>query len=427
MFVRPVSALVVLAAAASMTGQDVPSGVLLLSKIKRAMQTALENVPNYTCLETIEREHLTPKARTFNRTDTVRLEVAELEGRELFSWPGASKFEEKSLTDFMAGGLVGNGAFALHSREVFMSNAAVFEYRGEEQFQGRPAYRYDFRISSMLGGYKIAANGHSALVGQSGYFLVDPNSFDLIEIEVAAEDIPPELAIAEAVTRIDYSRTLIGPAPVLLPQRAEMTLKNLDGSADRNRMEFAHCRQYSSESVISFDSQPQEAATAQSQIEETSLPAGLTLAIVLDTPVESEQGFVGAPIRGHVRDKVAVKGETIVPAGAPVRGRIRRLEHYTEPTPYFIVGLEFNELELPGRRARFCAGLQQMQELAGLALILQYSMPESRLNPDGRQSMTKGTIRTRDLPGIGAFFMKGERFQLPKGMWTLWKTGPAPN
>jgi hypothetical protein len=65
---------------------------------------------------------------------------------------------------------------------------------------------------------------------------------------------------------------------------------------------------------------------------------------------------VGTLIDGVVADNVAGnKGAVLIAAGAPVQGRIRRLEHYSDPFPYFVVALEFAEIELQGFRHRFYA------------------------------------------------------------------------
>lgn len=422
------SVILALATAGALAAQpELPPGVLVLSKVKRTMKAALENVPNYTCIENIEREQLAPKARAFKLLDTVRLEVAELGERELYSWPGASKFEERSLTDFTSVGMAGSGIFALHARTVFMSNAASFEYRGEEQFQGHPAYRYDFRVPYMFSGYTISANGHSAKVAERGSFWVDRNLLDLSRIEVLAEDIPPDLGIAEAVTRIDYGRVSIGGAEALLPQSAELLVKHFDGAASRNRIEFTHCRQYGSESVITFSEPPQGGAVAPPPPQEINLPPGLIVPVVLDAPLDSDKIFVGQLVRGHVRDEVLVNARPVVPAGAAVKGRVRRLEKYNDPSPYFVVGLEFTEVEFPGGRARLFAELQQIQNVSGLERHLQYSKVRSTDTIDRGRTTSESTetIWTRDLPGVGTFFMKGARFELPKGMWMLWKTEPA--
>ncbi len=149
--------------------------------------------------------------------------------------------------------------------------------------------------------------------------------------------------------------------------------------------------------------------------------------MVLDAPLDSGKIFVGELIRGHVRDEVLVDGKAVVPAGATVTGRVRRLENYNDPSPYFIVGLEFTEVEFPGSRARFFAELQQIQNVSGLERHLQYSKVRSTDTIDRGRSTAESTetIWTRDLPGVGTFCMKGSRFELPKGMWMLWRTEPA--
>lgn len=56
------------------------------------MAQTLAVQPNYTCLETVER-WVTPKNAKRTLQDRVRLEVALVDGKEMFSWPGAEKFE----------------------------------------------------------------------------------------------------------------------------------------------------------------------------------------------------------------------------------------------------------------------------------------------------------------------------------------------
>lgn len=89
-------------------------------------------------------------------------------------------------------------------------------------------------------------------------------------------------------------------------------------------------------------------------------PASLTLTIGLETPLYLETAHVGDLISAKVQSAVKHKGVVIVPKGALVSGRLRRLEKYTDESPYFVVGLEFSEVDFPGNRARFFAELQQI-------------------------------------------------------------------
>ena len=76
--------------------------------------------------------------------DTLRLEVALVDGKEMFAWPGSKQFEDRDLSDLVATGMFGNGNFAIYARILFLSNVAVFEDRGETQLGGRPAVALRF-------------------------------------------------------------------------------------------------------------------------------------------------------------------------------------------------------------------------------------------------------------------------------------------
>src|ERR1700730_18633788 len=120
--------------------QELPPEILLLARIKTRAAENLERLPNYTCTQTIERYRRRGKARKFEPLDTLRLEVALVEGKELFSWPGAGKFEEKGIGEIVGGGgAIGNGSFALHAKSIFLSRWPTFTYFGETNLNSRRA------------------------------------------------------------------------------------------------------------------------------------------------------------------------------------------------------------------------------------------------------------------------------------------------
>jgi hypothetical protein len=65
-------AAVILAGAA--IPQDLPPGVLLLSRVKNHVREELQRLENISCIETIERERQPPKGK-MRPLDTIRLEV----------------------------------------------------------------------------------------------------------------------------------------------------------------------------------------------------------------------------------------------------------------------------------------------------------------------------------------------------------------
>src|SRR5579885_3335731 len=93
--------------------------ILQLAKIKLRMISNLTRQPNYTCVETVERSRRDAPSRKARLVDTIRLEVALVDGKEMFAWPGTKKFEDVDLRDLVTTGAIGNGDFALHARAVF--------------------------------------------------------------------------------------------------------------------------------------------------------------------------------------------------------------------------------------------------------------------------------------------------------------------
>src|SRR6185369_10656113 len=103
----------------------------LFAQVRARMIGNLSRLPNYTCLQTIERKVRQASSRRYELVDVVRLEVALVNGKELFSWPGAGKFEDKEISEIVSGGAIGNGTFALHAKSVFQSRTARITYVGE--------------------------------------------------------------------------------------------------------------------------------------------------------------------------------------------------------------------------------------------------------------------------------------------------------
>src|SRR5262249_41398986 len=106
--------------AAVLAGQsELPREVLLLQRIREHMKARLAQVPNYTCLEPVERFEQVSNAAKFKPVDTVRIEVAEVDGKELYARPG-KKFDETNPAALAKGGFMANGLFALHAKALFI-------------------------------------------------------------------------------------------------------------------------------------------------------------------------------------------------------------------------------------------------------------------------------------------------------------------
>src|SRR5690349_14470814 len=146
---QPVRAMLV--SALLLSGSTVPARADdFLNRVRAKMAEILLRQPDYTCTETVERTRQAAGNRS-KIQDTLRLEVALVDGKEMFAWPGSKQFEDRDLSELVSTGMFGNGNFAIYARILFLSNIATVEYRGETPLGGRPALRYDFRVARWTG------------------------------------------------------------------------------------------------------------------------------------------------------------------------------------------------------------------------------------------------------------------------------------
>jgi len=413
--------------------QDLAPDVLLLARIKSHMREELSRIPNYTCLETISRFRKDPASdppsnKQLTPLDTVRLEIVYSNHREWYGSPGDRNLSVDNPVGFVGGGMIGNGAFALMLNNVLEGGS--FTYRGQETLGGRTAARYDFRVLRMLKPLKISILGGDAMVGEEGSLWADPQSLDLIRLKSRVDEIPPYLPLLEASANVDYARMRIGDYNVLLAQQAGSHMLNIAGVESYNRLEFTHCRAYSTQSDIRFDAEPEEPPPAlppglppspsSPDAAGQSLPALLRIAVQLTTSI-SDQDTVGTLIEGRISEDVLRKGRILIPNGSVVRGRIRRLERY-QGGGSFIVGLEFTEVEVRGGSLPFYADLLRIDKNPRI----QPTLSERVLVGDtAGVQVREETVTLPELPGVASFFVSGAAFTLPRGFSMVWRTrGP---
>jgi hypothetical protein len=416
-------ALVLFAAALSLGAQDLlPPEVLMLSRIRARVREAVERLPDCTCVETVVRYQKTPgKDKDLRFMDNIVFQVLFSGNKELFAEPGGTHWENSPFP-FISGGMLGNGLFVLHLRSVFLDNQSLIRYHGMEDAAGRREARYDFSISRMLSGYTIHRGNMSAVAAVRGSFWADPESYDLRRLEFHAEELAPELLYSGVFTSISYERVRVGETELLLPQSADLRTVSFDGGESRDRIEFTHCQGFHTESTLTFDEPAAGAAPAPAPTSKAlvqgMLPPGLRVTIALSAALDNHSP-TGSVVEGKIVDNVVEKGKLLVPAGAAVKGRVRRLEFYDEDGGYYVIALEFTTIETPGREMRYYANMQDLERRAGAAMTLT----RSDTTPRGR-ILTQTS--TPSLPGVGTFFVRGSRFQLPSGFRTVWRTQIYP-
>jgi hypothetical protein len=431
-----------LAARAQKPSSELPKDLLDLVQIKEKMRQNLTHLPDFTCVETMQRSRKSAHDPQFSLVDSLKLEVLYSGNKELHAWPGSHSFDERNPR-FGDSGMFSDGEFASHAQGIFISGQAQIHFAGAEVWRGHDTLKYTFRIPAMMSGWTVHIGGASGVVGERGTFWADPATFEVLRLEISADEIPPALPVQSVEVGMEYGRVQIGSADILAPQQAELLLTLTDRSQSRNLVEFSQCRQYHAESAISFDTDADaakdtSAATDAAAVQEIELPADLPLKLQLDKALDSDTAAQGDPITAHVTAAAELKGKIYIPQGALVRGRIRRLERYPVEKPYLIVGIEFSEIEFGNKRAAFLGRLDHMDPLREL---IPTRMPEAKSDSSsGYRSMIMGgsnlntsstpvteTVRVvnltgLELPGVGTFALEGRRVQLAAGFRMTWRT-----
>ena len=230
-------------------GQQMTPESILIGRTRYHMIETLRRIPNYTCLETIERSTRRADSKRASMIDALRLEVAVVDGKELFSWPGERQFKERDLRELAPGGAIGNGNFALHAKSVFGGDYVTFKFRSREQRNGREVARFDYDVPQNFSGYQIRVGDASAVVAYHGQVVVDANTLDVIDLEVVADDLPPILMLKRASDFMHYGRQRIGDGDFLLPLSSEMAMVGIDGGESRNKVSFSAIARYKTKMV----------------------------------------------------------------------------------------------------------------------------------------------------------------------------------
>lgn len=375
---------------------ELPEQVRELSRIRLKMREHLATLPNYTCLAVVERTQRAPNQRTDRHEDTVRIEVAHVDDRDMMAWPGAVEFRTADPSQLIGYGMFSSGEFFAHLASIF-SQAAVIAYNGPETIGGRKLLRWDYQAAGSLGSeWVITSAGRSAVTGERGSFWSDPTNHEVLRLDIASDGLPPNFPIRDVRSEIDYARVRIGERDVYLPQTARVTLTETMGERRVNTIEFSHCRQYLTHSEIRYaDDDRATEASPTTGVREIVLPENLRVTAELAGAIDPSIQ-VGDPIQAVVTADAVQKKRIVIPKGAVLTGRVRQVELDSSTTlQRYLLGLEFTDLTYPGYHARFFAHL---------------------VRAAGYQTKPAGA------PGVAVLVLASQPFELKNGTVLQWLT-----
>jgi hypothetical protein len=359
-----------LLAAAGLAGADGgPDAVL--ARLRARLLSEAARIPNYTCVQTVDRqfsaappssvpgscgglsvERSKPGFRMVPYgSDRFRLDVGVGPAREVYSWAGAERFEDRDLGDLIPGP-ASTGTFATLLHMMFSGDAAEFVYRGQRTLERRRLLAYSFRVPAARSHYFLrGAQGYRKAAAYHGTILADPDTGDLARLDIQIDDSAPEANLCEFSAELDYSRMRIGAADFLLPKAARQRFVMPSRMEAENTVAFSGCREFKAESAIKYgdpaDAQPPGGKDAASR-QPPRIPAGLPLSVESTSGIDSDAAAAGDAYSGRLAEPLLdASNNTLAPRGATVHGRIMRAEHYHYP-PSVQIELALETVEIGG-------------------------------------------------------------------------------
>jgi hypothetical protein len=401
---------------------------MLISRVYRTMKANLEQLDNYTCLQTIRRYARKRRNQEFRNQDIVGLQVTVAGKEEYYAWPGFGSEITTNPAELVRHGLSASGMFSGHARSLFVSpRPSSIKLAGKTEWNGKEFWKFDFEFQRTRSSFRLANQHGRAQITYGGSYWADPETFEVRRIEIQSLEAAPEIRVEEVYLEMTWGRVQFSGREILAPQHVALTLYDFGGEASRNEVVVSHCRAFETESSIRFDETPEidiAENIAKSIQAPALLPQKLRIRISLDETVDLHLARVGDVVTATLRDDVKSRGRVLLPAGSKVQGRIRRLELHREPVVHSVAGIEFSLVEHDGGQYLFLAEMESRGELPNLRDHIEDSATAHSSASRGRTRTESRGFSYVSPPGTGIFIFEGTSSVLPKGYSMTWRTLP---
>ena len=240
---------------------------------------------------------------------------------------------------------------------------------------------------------------------------MDPENFDLTEMIIETDELPPETGMCLSTTRIKYHRVRIGEGDFALPLESQLRMSQPNNGDTNNRTTFSDCREYKAESTMTFDGTDIGNANSQTVRGRTAadVPPGIHLVLELVSPIDIRSAAAGDRISAKIS---GTSDRKQAPAGTIVSGRIIRLRNLLAGVPTAEIVIAFDAIELNGAGAR-------------LAIRPDRSAPQALRPPNGfKPRLADLDVPPPDAAANGAAFSFPAKadFVLKPGFKSAWIT-----
>jgi hypothetical protein len=325
-------------------------------------------VPNYTCVETVTRNYFEPagislpracgvileqrKHRTLDlqlqpySSDRLRLDVTMSGRGEIFSWVGASQFEDRGIDHVVKSGPMSSGSFAGYLTAVFATDVKTkMTFDGSKTVDGRMVLQYSFQVPVTASHYQIRVRDSWQHTDYSGSIEVDAETADVLRMRIVSGEFPVASGICQATSTMDFTLIRIGDAAFLLPRTANHHYVYPTAEEIETTTVFANCREFHGESKLSFGPDEGEAgggaaggSSKKKVVQKIYPPVGAIFKMTLTKAIATDTAAAGDTFSAKLAEPLRdYRGNIMLPKGTPIEGHILRVVRYVKPAEALVV------------------------------------------------------------------------------------------
>ena len=325
--------------------------------------------------------------------DRLRLNVAVSDSGEIYSWQGERKFSSAPIDKIVQGGPISSGSFVGFLGNIFLRPGIEFTYRGSTHKGSVEAVHFDYRVQKAFSQFRVqGGDSRSAIVAFHGSFAANAESFELIQLKIIADQIPPGLSICATDNEVQYQLAEISGNPTLIPRTFELRIDSEQHLDTISRSTYSQCHEYQAVSTIHFDRPGDFTQVPVGPVKEQWLPGGLDLPLALSSTIDAKTAYTGDPVEAvttaPVRDS---QGKTLIPQNAVLHGIITQLERFYRPQDYYALRLQFRWTSFAGKTYL----LRASHKPTGKEKKVLNAIYETFITEDEKNQIDQGTIYIR--------------------------------
>ena len=226
----------------------------ILEAMRNYANSYISSLPNYLCVQVIDRYVSFRSADDFRKEDKVLVKLSYNNGQENYKVYNVNgQMVDTNLETL--NGAVSSGEFGSLMKSVFSPKSqAEIAWARWGRLRGKVLAVYSYFIDSGHSDYTLDYDRGAQRIytAYKGLIFVDENTGVIYRITFEAVDIPSTFPIKEAQTKLDYDDQKIGDNTFILPLYADIRMQGPNSVYTKNEERFTLYQKFGSESSIKF-------------------------------------------------------------------------------------------------------------------------------------------------------------------------------